>query len=535
MSTLQEKPAAPQGAEELPAFSVMPTAEEYAAQARTHARLFLLGGGLLAGLVAAAFVAFGLDNIFLPIALLLAFLTPILLWRFPRLVLYWTLAAACLFELRPVIGPDGQQFSDALTDRVPIFWNTNTIFQIYAHANFKGVPLNLFEIFILIAGVCSCLRAVYSQNTSLRGGPLLLPVGIYMAFVLMGWINGMLTGGDFKISLQEVRSQFYFGLAYLLAVNLIRDRRQLGVVLWTVAACIAFKGVLLTFRRYITLHGLPIPDQGIGAHEEVFFFDGYVALLMVLSVSGAYRRLRWSMAALLPFVLIGSLACNRRAGTAAFIVIVPLLILAAYQALPVRRRLIAVLSVVGLTLFAGYYATFKNSDSLIAQPARAIKSQFQPDPRDASSNAYRDAEDADLMATIHSAPVQGYGYGKRMFHAVPIADISKQYEWWDVMTHNQVLWVWMRVGTLGFLAYWMMVSAILICAARTVRNPSADLETKVVAVVAMLIVGALQVFGLLDLQFSNFRDMLFTGLWAGVAAALPGLALSAPRKAEAGR
>ena len=139
------------------------------------------------------------------------------------------------------------------------------------------------------------------------------------------------------------------------------------------------------------------------------------------------------------------------------------------------------------------------------------------------------------MATIHSAPVQGYGYGKRMFHAVPIADISKQYEWWDVMTHNQVLWVWMRVGTLGFLAYWMMVSAILICAARTVRNPSADLETKVVAVVAMLIVGALQVFGLLDLQFSNFRDMLFTGLWAGVAAALPGLALSAPRKAEAGR
>ena len=532
MSTLQEKPAAPQGAEELPAFSVMPTAEEYAAQARTHARLFLLGGGLLAGLVAAAFVAFGLDNIFLPIALLIVVLTPILLWRFPRLTFYFTLIAASLFELSVIIGPDGQQFSDSLTDRVPIFWNVNTIFQTYAHANFKGVPLNLFEIFILIAGVCSCLRAVYSQNTSLRGGPLLLPVGIYMAFVLMGWANGMLTGGDFKISLQEVRSQLYFGLAYLLAVNLIRDRRQLGVVLWTVAACIAFKGVLLTFRCYVTLHGLPVPDQGVGSHEEVFFFDCFTALLLALWAFGTYPKLRWFMTALLPFVLLGSLACNRRAGTAAFIVIVPLLILAAYQALPVRRRLIAALSIVGFALFAGYYVTFQNSDSLIAQPARAIKSQFQPDPRDASSNAYRDAEDADLMATIHSAPVQGYGYGKRMFHAVPIADISKQYEWWDVMTHNQVLWVWMRVGTLGFLAYWMMVSAILICAARTLRDPSADPQIKTAALAAMLIVGALQVFGLLDLQFSNSRDMLFTGLWAGIAAVLP---LLASQKSEARR
>ena len=240
------------------------------------------------------------------------------------------------------------------------------------------------------------------------------------------------------------------------------------------------------------------------------------------------------MTALLPFVLLGSLACNRRAGTAAFIVIVPLFLLAAYQALPARRRRIAALSAAGLALFAGYYVSFQDSGSMIAQPARAIKSQFQPDLRDASSNAYRDAENEDLMATIRSVPLQGYGYGKRMIHAVPIADISTEYEWWDIMTHNQVLWVWMRVGTLGFVAFWMMISAILICAARTVRDPSADPETKTVAVAAMLIIGALQVFGLLDLQFSNFRDMLFAGLWAGITAALPGMALSS-RTREAGR
>ena len=29
------------------------------------------------------------------------------------------------------------------------------------------------------------------------------------------------------------------------------------------------------------------------------------------------------------------------------------------------------------------------------------------------------------MATIKSAPLQGYGYGKPYLHAVPIADISQ--------------------------------------------------------------------------------------------------------------
>ncbi len=31
----------------------------------------------------------------------------------------------------------------------------------------------------------------------------------------------------------------------------------------------------------------------------------------------------------------------------------------------------------------------------------------------------------------------------------------------------------------------------------------------------------LLVFGLLDLQLSNFRDVLFAGLWVGVLAVLP--------------
>ncbi len=520
--------------------SRLPTADDYARAARRRSGKFLGGGALLACVVAAAFAGLGMDSVLPPLVLLLALLTPLLLWRYPRLTLYVTLTAVCLFELELVAGPDGRPFADALTDRVPFFWNVNTIFQTYAHANFKGVPLNLFEIFMLIAGVCSCLRAVYTGTARLRGGPLLIPIGVYLLFVLMGWVNGILTGGDFKISLQEVRPQFYFGLAYLLAVNIVRERRDISVLLWITAACIGVKAVLLTARRYLTLHGLPIPDQGVGAHEEAFMMDAFLLLLLSLSLCRVLPRLRRLMWAFLPFVFLADLALNRRAATAAMVIAVPIVLMAAYQALPDRRRGIVVLGVVLAVSLSVYYPLFKNSDSAFAQPARAIKSNFQPDARDASSNASRDNENVDLMATIRSAPLQGYGYGRPFLQIISMDTIIKLYDLEPFIPHNQILWIWERVGSFGFLAFWMMISAIIIFAGRTIRAPGADGLTKAVGMFALLMTVMLVIFGLLDVQLSNFRDVLFAGIWAGTLGAMSLMkdsasGQSAGREAEAGR
>jgi hypothetical protein len=491
------------------------TADDYLATAERRRRRFLWGGALLAVIMGISFIAYGIDNILLPLTLLVCILTPILLWRYPRMALYTVYVAVCLFEIAQTGAPD------ALTDRVPFFWDVNTIFQTYAHKDFKAVPLNLLEVFLLTAALCSVIHAVFSGTTRVRTGLLFLPIAAYMAFVAWGWVNGVATGGDFKISLQEVRAQFYFLLGYLMAVNLVQEKRQIGTLFWITALCIGLKGILYTFRRYVTLAGQPLPDQGVGSHEEAFFFDVFVSLLVILALCGVQKKLQWVMWSLLPFVLLGNLATNRRAGTAALVVIVPILLLSAYRALPQRRRFAGILAVVLAVGGSLYYQAFKNSNGMIGEPARAIASQFEPDARDASSDAYRDAENADLMATIKTAPVQGYGYGKRMIHAVPIADISADYEWWDIMTHNQILWVWMRVGTVGFWVFWMMISAILIRAAQTARAENADLETKAAGIFVLAVVGMLMIFGLLDLQLSNFRDMLFAAFWAGILVSTP--------------
>ena len=503
--------------------SRMPTADDYAEAMRRRNTQFLVGGVLLAAAVVGIFAGFGMETVLPPVVLLLMLTVPLLLWRYPRLPLYVTLAAACLFETGQLSGMDGHPFADSLTDRVPIFWNINTILQIYGHTNFKGVPLNLFEIFVLVAGVCSLLRAVYSGTAGLRGGPLLVPISVYLFFVIMGWINGILTGGDFKISLQEVRPQFYFGVAYLMAVNIVREKRDITRLLWVAVICIGVKGILLTFRRYVTLHGLPLPDQGVGSHEDAFFMDAFLLLLLCLSLCRVLPKIQRVMWMLLPFVALADLALNRRAATAAMVIAVPIILLAAYQSLPDRRRQVAALAAVMAVSFSIYYPLFKNSENAFAQPARAIKSNFQPDARDASSNASRDNENLDLMATIHSAPAQGYGYGRPFFQIVPMNDVIRIYDLEPFIPHNQILWIWERVGSFGFLAFWMMISSIIIFAGQTVRAARADGFTKAVGIFALLMTTMLVLFGLLDLQLSNFRDVLFVGIWAGVLGALPTL------------
>ncbi|MFI5303067.1 MAG: O-antigen ligase family protein, partial [Polyangiales bacterium] len=295
------------------------------------------------------------------------------------------------------------------------------------------------------------------------------------------------------------------------------------------------KGVLYSVRRihYITLGGMTLPDQGVGSHEEAFFFDCFLTLLLVCWMCDVHPKMRRVMWVLLPFVLMGDLACNRRAATAAFIVVIPMLLLAAHRALPSRRRLVVAIALAMVAGVSIYYPIFKDRYGMFAQPARAIRSQFDPDPRDKSSNDYRVAEEGDLYATIKADPLAGYGYGKRMLHAVPIADISRAYPWWDIMTHNQILWVWMRVGTVGFLAFWMMISAIVVGASRLLRAEGASAEHKAAAMFGLLVISALLVFGLLDLQLSNFRDMLFAGFWAGIVAALPSLSSVKRRPVEA--
>ena len=463
---------------------------------------FLLGG---------AFVIMNLDTLVTPLVIVLAIAIPVLLWRYPIFAFYLIFAFVCLFEMFP------RSFADSITDRVPLWFNINMIVLRYAHIDPHVMPLNLFEIVITVVGVMSLIRMAYYKDVTFRTGELFLPILLYLLFVAIGWLHGITSGGDFIDSLQEVRSQAYFLVGYLLAVNSIGSRKDIGKMFWIAGICIGIKGVMYTIRRYITV-GVVENDQGVGSHEEAFFFDVYMLLVFICTITKTHRKLSVLMWILLPLVILGNIATNRRAGTAAMLIAAPVLMAGCYAAFPRRRIAILILTaVLGVSGYA-YYQIFKDSSATIAQPARAVKSHFAPDYRDTKSNEYRDAENLNQFYTIRGNPL-GYGYGKPFYHIVPMADISKIYDFWDILPHNQILWVWMRTGTQGFYAFWILMSLVVIRSCFFVRRKDITDEDRALGLLSLTIIPTLLVFGLFDLQLSNFRDILLTSMIVGASCA----------------
>ncbi|MGV3722002.1 MAG: O-antigen ligase family protein [Actinomycetota bacterium] len=456
--------------------------------------------------------AFGFASI-APFVLIVAIGIPVLFWRYPRACLYAVLGSVCLFEAFSLSQPD------SLTDRVPMFWNVNTIVQVYGHVDFHGVPLNLLEVLLVTAGCFSLVQAVYMRRVGLRVGPVAGPIFVYTAFVLLAWMNGLATGGEFNFSLLEIRPPLYFLFAYLMTANLAQDQTYHRRLIRMAVACIGIKAILYTYRLYVTMNGT-VPDQGVGSHEEVFFFNAFFVLLLLLGLTGAEPRLRAAMWVILPVVVTGHLACNRRAGVAALIIALPVLLIIGFAALPRRRKLIGVVGAILAVAVSIYYPFYRNKSGMWAQPAQAIKSVFEPDARDASSDAYRKGEDQNLMATIKSAPIQGIGYGKRMLVVADLSYAAHLWEFWDKLPHNTLLWIWMRTGSLGFFAFWLMFVTILMYGCQIVREAEGP-EAQTLAMFSVSVLVMWVIAGLFDMGFTQVRIVLFSGFAVGLLTCIP--------------
>jgi O-antigen ligase len=70
---------------------------------------------------------------------------------------------------------------------------------------------------------------------------------------------------------------------------------------------------------------------------------------------------------------------------------------------------------------------------------------------DYRSNHYRVLENRNIDFTIHQHPLAGVGFGQKFHIVAPMPDIS-WFEWWEYITHNSIMWIWMKTGISGFFS-----------------------------------------------------------------------------------
>jgi hypothetical protein len=476
----------------------------------------LLFGGALLGAAAGMMAASGRAW---EVIVLVGVFIPAVVWRRPQLGPAVILAAALLIEQFPLKLTNGSTSVVApITTLVPLFNGLGS---------FHLEPADL-----LLAGVL-VVYLIRSSRDGTRWWPhshVSLAVRALVVAVLVAEGVGLAHHGQMRESFTEIRPFFYLAATYVLTSVLIRSRSAVQTMLWTITICETIKA-LQTIYLFVVTRPWPYHPQALMPHEEAMLAGIFLFMVTGLWLFGLRGRLRTVSTAVMPLVLMALFVNERRAawGILGFGVIVMMVI--AYRALPERRRLIRRIAGVTLVISAVYFPAFWNSEGTIGQPANAVRSELgTPSPRDAASNAYRFLENANLEYNIKQAGPLGMGFGRQIDYAIPMylvvsIDSSILY-----VPHNGVLYILMRLGLIGGIAFWALVGAVIVQGARLARH--LDPQLGMIGAISAAAIAGWTFEGATDQGFVLFRAVFAIGCLMGLAEAVRHIAATERRKSR---
>lgn len=460
--------------------------------------LLLAGGSLLGGLLAGELVSSGHASAVFGLS---AVILPVFLWKRPEFGPTVLLAGGLLVEQ---FGYTVGARSGAATAQIPLFHGTG------------GLHISPADILLaLLFGIYAAKSGMGSVRTWPRSATNTAMCCLFAA-VVYGLVIGKIHGGTLRFAFTEVRPFVYLVATFVLASVLVTTRTALRAALWAIVIAVGIKagqGLLL----FMSVRHLSVRPDAVLGHEEALFFSLFFLLTLALWLFELRGPLRTTATCLAPVVLAGDLANTRRAAWLVLGVGLLTLLTVSYAVLP-RRRRVAGRILLGLVLVCSVYLpVYWNKSGGLAQPARAIHSAVSPTTRDASSDLYRIQEDENLWFNIRQSKVIGKGFGVPIDYALPIEDISDIDPLITYIPHNGVLYILMRMGILGAIAFWSMLGVSIVFACRLAR--AADRELAVVGALVAAVLVSYAFEGHTDQGFFFYRVAFVVGTLLGLAEA----------------
>lgn len=383
---------------------------------------------------------------------------------------------------------------------------------------YDAAVLNPLEIHLLIIVFALFIRSAVLKDFSFKRIPVIFPFLIFVAAFVYSCVYGLKNGGDFLIVLWEVRALFYMILMYLIVPQIIRTKEQIYWLIWVIMLGVTFKAfqAILTFVRIgFTTGGY----ETLTNHEDPVFIITLLILLVGLLVYKSWNKQTVYLLFLtLPFLLAFYVAQRRAAYAACIVSFATFVVL-----LPggIRWKFLKTMFPVFLGLLI-YGAVFWNSESIVARPVQIIKSgMVEPDREedlaDFYSNLYREYENYNLAVTVRNNPVFGVGFGNK--YEQPIQLVPIPFSLRDYIPHNEIYWVIVKMGTIGFFAFWFFFNSV---AAKGVQIFSRVHDPYLKAVTIFVIIAIINqmVVSYFDLQLTYYRNMVYLGTLIGLLPAI---------------
>lgn len=381
-----------------------------------------------------------------------------------------------------------------------------------------SVKISPFESIVVLTLVAWLLRGGMRRRLNFRGGDLFYFAIFFTGVMVFGLVYGIAQHGNFTIGMWEVRPILYMPLMLILTSNLIRERGQVNIIFWLAMLSLISMGLYGVYDFvFIKNFEMSRIESNIEHAAAIRLDTVYVAAIAVWLYKGSWVK-RIILPIMVPFVFVTYIVAQRRASMMALALALVLILIVILKQ---KRALFWKIAPPMLVFSVLYLGAFWNNQSAAGLPARAIKSVVMPssgNEQEDSSNVYRIIENLNTDYTIHHVnPLTGLGFGKPFYIVAPLPDISF-FEWWQYITHNSIMWIWMQTGATGFLAMLFLVGMSIVVGVRALlRMPEGDMSA--FALVAVLYIMMHFMYAYVDMSWDN-ASMLYIGTMMGLCNSL---------------
>ncbi|MCL2504006.1 MAG: O-antigen ligase family protein [Coriobacteriia bacterium] len=426
----------------------------------------------------------------------------ILTWRAPAWALAAVLGSAILVE----------QFDFGsyvpITREIPLFENIANFTEL------EGVVACPIEVVLVVITAAVFLRLLLRQKEA-EQNIVAMPVLVFGACMVLWLGYGLLEGGALNIAFWEMRALAYFCLIVFLTPQMVFTKRDVSVLLGTATLAVIVKAIQGAYNFFVVLGGDTTGERSVTGHEDAVFIAWILVLFIALKLYevGRFQRIMVGIAS--PVLLLTFAVTNRRA---AYVALALGLVILAVNAMreKEKRAVIVKAAIPMLLIFLVLIPVGWNATGPLGAPAGVVKSIIAPDDEeDQDSSYYRKAEMVNLVHSIENNPITGLGFGRPFQAAGSLVNIN--FSLADVIPHNNIVWIWAKMGTFGFGVFWAMVGSIVAAGVfgfHSLKNP----YYRVVSLIAACAMAMQCAVSYVDLQLSFSRNMIFLGVLVGLMA-----------------
>lgn len=393
----------------------------------------------------------------------------------------------------------------------PFFKNFSSIESLlYVNDQLIISPL---EAFIALTYLSWLVRSIWTRRLNLYTGSLFFPALLFGAFMVFGMAYGIRRGGSITIGLWEVRPILYLPAMIILVSNVLEKREHVRTLVWWIMGALFIEGIVGCYTFFVVL-GMDLGNlEAITEHSAAIHMNTLFVLAAAGWLYGTSRYHRLTLILMVPPVFITYLVTQRRASYVALIIALIFMAIILYKE---NQKLFWVLVPASAFFGLAYIGVFWNASGALGMPAQAVKSvvaQDQANLKDQRSNLYREIENVNTAFTIRQMPLTGVGFGNKFFILVPLPDISF-FEWWEYITHNSVLWIWMKTGVGGFFSMIFLLGMSIMTGVRMLwRMPKGELSA--IALTMLLYVIMHFIYAYVDMSWEA-QSMVYLGTAMGL-------------------